>query len=290
MTEVAVRSTLSVVGGTFVRWSDHDGQRLGAALAFYTLLSAAPLAVFALLIASVFVGRQEAEGKIANFGADVLGPAGAAALNSILVQARQPTHFNVAAAIATAALVFGASSAFLELRDDLNRMWEAHPKGRGVIGIVLQRFFSFMLVLAAGVVLLFSMLATAAVSLIAGLFRGVMPVPSWVLEAGNFLASLIVLSAIFLLIFRFVPDLTLPWKTLWPGALVSALLFTVGKAVLGLYLTKVGVGSTYGAAGSVVAVAFFVYYAAQIFLLGAEFTYLWARRELQSAREAFAKS
>jgi membrane protein len=284
-----LRSTLSVIGATFARWSDHDGQRLGAALAFYTLLSAAPLAVLALLIGSMFVGRETAQGRIASFGSEVLGPAGAAALNSILVHARQPRQFNIAAAIAICALVFGASSAFLELRDDLNRMWDAHPKSSGLIGIILQRFFSFLLVLAAGAVLIFSMLATAAVSVIARFFNNVVPVPAWVLESANFAVSVVLLTAIFLLIFRFVPDLALPWNALWPGALASAILFTVGKAVLGLYLTRVGVGSSYGAAGSIIAVAFFVYYAAQIFLLGAEFTYLWARRKLQTKREALAR-
>jgi len=286
--QAAMRSALSVIGTTFSRWNGHDGQRLGAALAFYTLLSAAPLAVLALVIGSIFLGRQAAEGRITNFASQALGPKGASLLDSILLHARQPHHFGVAAAIAIGALLFGASSAFLELRDDLNRMWEVHPKNRGLIGIVLQRIFAFVLVLAAGVVLLASMLATAAVSVISQFFRNLMPVPSWVLEIGNFAASLVVLTLIFLLIFRFVPDLYLPWHVLWPGAVASALLFTFGKALLGLYLTKVGVGSTYGAAGSIVATALFVYYAAQIFLLGAEFTYVWARRKLQPGREIWA--
>ncbi len=285
-----MRSTLSVIGTTFSRWNGHDGQRLGAALAFYTLLSAAPLAVLALVIGSIFLGRRAAEGNITSFATHALGPTGAEVLESVLRHARQPSHFDVAAAIAIGALLFGASSAFLELRDDLNRIWEAHPKNRGLIGIVLQRIFAFLLVLAAGAILVASMLATAAVAVITQFFRGLLPVPSWVLETGNFVASLVVLSLIFLLIFRFVPDLYLPWHVLWPGAMVSALLFVVGKVLLGLYLTKVGVGSSYGAAGSIVATALFVYYAAQIFLLGAEFTYVWARRKLQPGREMWASS
>lgn len=281
---------VSVIGKTFSRWSDHEGQRLGAALAFYALLSAAPMAVVALLIASVFLGRQAAEGRITAFATQAMGPRGAAVLKSVLLHARHPHRFDLAAAIAIAALLFGASGAFLELRDDLNKMWDAHPRDRGIVGIVLQRIFSFVLVLAAGAVLLVSMLATTAVAVIAHFFSTVVPIPSWVLECVNAVVSLIVLTGIFLLIFRFVPDLALPWHTLWPGAAVSALLFVVGKAVLGIYLTKAGVGSAYGAAGSVVAVAFFVYYAAQIFLFGAEFTYIWARRDLRAADRAIAKS
>lgn len=283
-----MRSALHLAGKTFSRWSRHHGPRLGAALAFYTLLSAAPLAVFAVVIGSSVLGRQAAEGSLSSFATEWLGPRGASLLQSVMIHVREPRHFDVAAAIAIGALIYGASSAFLELRDDLNTMWEAHPKERGLAGILLRRIFSFVLVLAAGVVLLASMLAAAAVSVITRFFRTVLPVPPWVLETGNFVASVIVLSAVFLLIYRFVPDLYLPWNALWEGALVSALLFAVGRALLSLYLNKVGVGSAYGAAGSIVAAALFVYYAAQIFLLGAELTYVLAHRTAQREREAFA--
>lgn len=282
-------SAVSVIGKTFSRWNDHEGQRLGAALAFYALLSAAPLAVLALLIGSTFLGQERAEHKIVDYATETVGPGGAGVVYAILSHARQPHRTDLAALIAILALLFGASGAFLELRDDLNKMWDARPLRGGFTGVVLQRIFSFVLVLAAGAILLMSMLATAAVSVLAHFFSSLLPVPPWLLEAGNFVASFLLLSGIFLLIFRFVPDLVLPWRVLWPGALVSALLFVCGKVLLGLYLTKAGVGSAYGAAGSVVAVAFFMYYAAQIFLFGAEFTYIWAHREMRPAARMFAK-
>jgi membrane protein len=273
-------SALAVVGKTFSRWNDHEGQRLGAALAFYALLSAAPLVVLALLIASTFLGQDKAERRMVDYATQTMGSSGASIVNTILSHARQPHRTDLAALTAIFALLFGASGAFLELRDDLNKMWDAQPPRGGILGILAQRIFSFVLVLAAGAILLISMLATAAVSVIARFFANLVPVPPWLLETANIIVSFLLLTGIFLLIFRFVPDLALPWRLLLPGAGVSALLLVCGKAILGLYLTKAGVGSAYGAAGSIVAVAFFVYYAAQIFLFGAEFTYIWARRKM----------
>jgi len=272
---------ISVIGKTFARWCDHEGQRLGAALSFYALLSAAPLVVLALLIGSTFLGQQTAEEKIVEYAQQVLGPNGASTVQAVLSHARQPHKSDLAALIAILALLFGASGAFVELRDDLNKMWDARPRRNGFLGLCLQRVFSFLLVLAAGALLVASMLSTAALSVMAHYFRDVIPVPTLALEVANFVVSFVLLSGVFLLIYRFVPDLVLPFRVLWPGAVASALLFVIGKAILGVYLTKAAVGSAYGAAGSIVAVAFFVYYAAQIFLFGAEFTYLWARRNLR---------
>ena len=281
---------VSVIVNTYSRWSDHEGQRLGAALAFYTLLSSAPLVVLAVLITSAFLGRIQAEQRIVDFSTQTLGPDATGVVRTLLMHARQPHRMDLAALVAILASLFGASRAFQELHDDLNKMWEAQPRSRGIIAKVAQQIFSFILVLAAGVILIMSMLATAAVSVMAAFFSSMVPVPTPLLETANFVVSFLVLTGTFLLIFRFVPDLALPWRALWPGAVVSALLFVCGKAVLAVYLTKAGIGSAYGAAGSFVAVAFFAYYAAQIFLFGAEFTYVWARRKMRPEREAIVHS
>src|SRR5579883_2580917 len=272
-------SAATLVTRTFSRWSDHEGQRLGAALAFYTLISAAPLFIFLLLAASSLIDPQEAQQKLTQVAHAVAGSTGAQLASTVFASAKQHQHGTVAGIIGLLTLLFGASGAFSELRDDLNKMWDAHPRSHGVWGIIAQRAFAFVLVIAAGVLLMVLMLASAAVAIVAKFLSGQLPVPTSVLDAANFIVSFFVLMGIFLLIYRFVPDLVLPWKALRTGAAVSALLLVIGKALLGWYLGRAGVGSAYGAAGSVIAIAFWIYYSAQIFLLGAEFTYVWSRRE-----------
>lgn len=275
----------TLVNDTFSRWSNHEGQRLGAALAFYALLSGAPLLLFILLMLSAFFSQEAIGQKIVAFAQDMMGHTGGTVAHGILQNAQKAHHGTLAAVIAFITLLFSASGAFVELRADLNKMWDARPKKNGIVGMILQRAFAFLLVIAAGVLLFASMLATTTLSLVARYFGGAAPVPSWALGIANFIVSFAVLTSVFVLVFRFVPECRLPWKNLWTGAAVSALLFVIGKAVLGVYLSKAGVGSAYGAAGSLIAIAFWIYYSAQIFLMGAEFTYVWSRRQGARDRE-----
>src|SRR5262249_37817010 len=152
--------------------------------------------------------------------------------------------------------------------------------------MILQRAFAFVLVVASGVLLFVSMLASTALSVVGKYFSSIVPVPLPILDLANFLISFGVLTLVFALIYGYVPDCRLPWRDLWIGAAVSALFFVIGKALLGVYLAHAAVGSAYGAAGSLVAIAFWVYYSAQIFLLGAEFTYVWWRGQGMEARRA----
>ncbi len=279
-------SAATLVGQTFSRWNDHEGQRLGAALAFYTLLSSAPLLLFILLALSAFYGQQAVEERIVYYAQTMAGDTAARLAQTILESARRPSHGTLAGLIAFGTLLFGASSAFAELREDLNKIWDARPRANGIRGLVIQRAIAFLLVIGAGAIMFILMVLTTVVSLISNFFSQAIPVPPIVLGAANLVVSFVVLALIFALIYRFVPDLVLPWRVLWTGAAVSALLFVVGKALVGLYLVKAGVGSAYGAAGSLIAIAFWIYYSAQIFLLGAEFTYVWSGRPLRSAATA----
>ncbi|PYT13712.1 MAG: ribonuclease BN [Acidobacteria bacterium] len=271
-------SLTAILRQTFSRWNDHEAQRLGAALAFYTLLSLAPLVVFLLVIMSLVFNTQSVEQRIVHSAQAVLGHIGANTVRNLIASTRRPAQGIIATAIAVSTLAFGASAVFGELRDALNKMWDVRPRTQGVRGIFAQKVFSFVLVLAAGFLLLVSMLATAIVSIVGHFFNHIIPVPTFVLQIANFVVSFAVLALVFALIFRYVPDLVLPWSVLWTGAAVSALFFVIGKTLLGLYLSWAGVGSAYGAAGSLVAVAFWVYYSAQIFLFGAEFTYVCGRK------------
>ncbi len=277
-------SAATLVEQTFSRWSDHEGQRLGAALAFYSVLSFAPLLVFVLLVVSSFYGQDEVMRTIIEYARRIAGDRAADLAQMFLTRGQKPSHGLVAGVVGLVTLLFGASGAFSELRDDLNTIWEARPRSTGLIGIVLRRAFSFVLVIGAGALLFASMVLTTVLTLVGQKFSNMIPVPPIVLDFANLAVSFVALTCVFVLIYRFVPDLVLPWKVLWTGAAVSALLFVIGKWVLGLYLAKAGVGSAYGAAGSVIAIAFWIYYSAQIFLLGAEFTYVWSGRSLRPSR------
>ena len=271
-------SAATLVSQTFSRWNSHEGQRLGAALAFYTLLSAAPLLIFFLLAVSLFYGTKAVEREIIDYIHAMIGLTAAQLTESLLESARRPDHGTLAGLIGLATLMFGASGAFAELRDDLNKMWDARPPRAGIAGVLMQRIFAFLLVLVSGALLFGLMLISTAIAFIRRFFGDVIDVPPAVLDAANFVLSFAILTVVFALVFRFVPDRRLPWRVLWIGATVSATLAVIGKALLGWYLGRAGVGSAYGAAGSIVAIAFWLYYSAQIFLLGAEFTYVWARR------------
>jgi membrane protein len=207
----------------------------------------------------------------------MVGQSGASLVAIFLDQAKKPANGLTANVFAGFVLLFSASSVFSELQDDLNKMWDARPPGSGMRGLFLQKLFSFVLVLASGVLVLASMLATASVSIVAHYFRDLVPVPPLLLEAANLIITFAVLSLVFVLVYRFVPDCRLPWPELWFGAVLSALLFVIGKAALGYYLSRTGVGSAYGAAGSIIAFALWLYYSAQIFLFAAEFTYVWGK-------------
>jgi len=280
-------SAVALLGQTFSRWNDHEGQRLGAALAFYTLLSAAPMLVFLLLAVSSFYGQEVVQDKIIYITQTIMGPNAATVVQNVLASAQQHGH-RTAGIVALITLAFGASGAFTELRDDLNKMWDARSRRRGILGIVIQRAFAFLLVVSVGVLMIVLMVASAVVGVIGGFFQSMLPFPAFLLDVANFLVSFAVFTLVIALIYRFVPDLVLPWRALWTGAAVSAVLFVIGKGLVGWYLAKAGVGSAYGAAGTLIAIAFWVYYSAQIFLLGAEFTYVWSGRgsPIQQTRRA----
>lgn len=259
---------------------------MGAALAFYTLLSSAPLLVFIVIAVSVFFGRGEVENRVVQCAERAVSSTAASLVHSFLESAQRPHHGTLAATIAVITLLFGASGAFTELRDDLNKMWDACPRRRGIPGIILQRVFAFLLVMAAGVLVFALMTVSTALALVTRNWSQSFPIPPPVLEIANLVVSFVLLTIVFFLIYRFVPDLVLPWKVLWTGAAVSAILAVIGKALLGWYLGRAGVGSAYGAAGSLIAIAFWFYYSAQIFLLGAEFTYVCSGRSLRPPETA----
>jgi membrane protein len=265
----------SMLRKTFSAWNEHEAPRLGAALAFYTILSLAPLVILVIAIVALIFGHSTAQNQLLGQVESMVGRQGSEAVKGMIEQAQKPASGAFASLIGVITLLFGASGVFGELRSALNKMWDVKPKSEGgVWGTIKQRFFSFGMVLAVGFLLLVSLVISAALAALGKFFGGFLPMPEFVLSAINFVVSLAGTAVLFALIFRYVPETKIAWKDVWIGATVTALLFTIGNFLIGLYLGKAAVGSAYGAAGSLVVVIVWVYYSAMIFLFGAEFTHV----------------
>ena len=262
---------------TFTAWSDDKVPRHGAALAYYTVLSLVPLLVVIIAMIGLIFGREAAEGFILEQIGSLVGPQSADAIKEMIQRASEPSTGIVATVAATGTLLLGASGVFAQLQDSLNSIWGVKPKeGRGLWGLVRDRFLSVAALLGTGFLLLVSLALSAALSALGKWFGGWLPAPEFVLQLLEFLVSLAVITGLFALIFKVLPDAYVAWSDVWVGAALTALLFTIGKFAIGLYLGKSDVGSAYGAAGSLVILLVWVYYSAQILLFGAEFTQVHA--------------
>ena|SRR5690349_13107583 len=254
-------------------WQSDFASSMGAALAYYTVFSMAPLLVIVIAIAALAFGHSTAQQEIMTQARDLFGAQGAGALETMLENARKPEQGIVASALSLVALVLGAIGVFNELESDLNRIWKV-PTTRhaGWWGLVRSRLLSFGMVIAIGFLLLVSLVLSAALAALGTYWSGVFAELEVLLQAANFAVSFGVITVLFAIIYKFLPKTRIEWRDVWIGAAVTALLFTIGKLLIGMYLGKSSVASSYGAAGSLVILLLWVYYSAQIFLLGAEFT------------------
>jgi membrane protein len=261
-------------------WMEDQAPTLGAALAYYTVFSLAPLLIIAIAIVGLVFGQEAAQGQIFEQLRGLLGEASAKAMQDMVQNANaKPATGVVATLIGVVTLLFGASGVFGQLQTSLNAIWDVEPKpGRGILGLVRDRILSFGFILVVGFLLLVSLLLTAAVAVVAQWFGGMLPAMETLAQILNFVLSLAVITLLFAMIFKFLPDAKIAWHDVWIGAFITALLFTVGKFALGLYLAKSGVGSSYGAAGSLIVLLLWVYYSSQILFFGAEFTQVYANR------------
>lgn len=269
----------TVLKETLSDFSDDNATRLAAALAYYSVLSLAPLIVLAVAIAGFALDEEAARGEIARELASVVGPQSANAIQSIVENARMPEAGIISSIIGIIVLLFGASGVFGELQSSLNTIWEVAPKpGRGLKGLIKDRLFSFAMVMGVAFLLLVSLVLSAALTGIAHFLESKLPGGEAVWQVLNVAISLGVISSLFALMFKTVPDAKVTWHDAWVGGFATALLFTLGKFLVGLYLGRSSVSSSYGAAGSLVLLVIWVYYSAAILLLGAEFTQVYARR------------
>ena len=274
-------------------WSKNNAPRLGAALAYYTLLSIAPLAILVVLICNLVI--HQAEPQILAQVRMVAGADAARTVHGFIQNANHPKSGLFPSLLAVVTLLLGASGVFAELRDSLNTIWGA-PKQTNATwwSLVWQRIVSIGMVRAVGVLLRVSLILSAAIGFVENFFSGLLPVHlAMVGQVANFLVPLLVTTFLFTLIFKFVPDVPIAWREVTIGAAATAILFSVGKSFLSLYLSTIGVSSAFGAAGSLVAFVVWVYYSAQIFFFGAIFTQVYAdtygpkaaRRSREEVRE-----
>lgn len=261
-------------------WSDDYAPSMGAALSYYTLFSLAPLLIIVIALAGMVFGQEAAQGEIVAQLRGIMGGEGAAAVEGMLKAAREPAKSVVATLVGITFLLLGATAVFGELQSALDRIWRvpAPQQESGILHLVRTRLLSFGLVLGLGFLLVVSLVVSAVLAAL-GKWWGVW-FQGWdvFLQILNFAVSLGVFTLLFAMIYKIMPRAMIPWRDVWTGAAVTALLFTIGKLLIGLYLGRSGLASGFGAAGSLVVLLAWVYYSAQIFLLGAEYTWVYANR------------
>ena len=265
-------------------WSAHKSAKAGAAIAYYSIFSIGPLIVVVISLAALFFGREGVQQEVTQAIRGLLGDKGSEAVNAMLTAAGAPSEGVFASIIGTVTLVFAAIGVVVQLKEALNVVWEVKPKpGGGIWGFTRSYVLSLAGVLTVGFLLLVSMLLTAALSAFARTFGTFLP--ESLMQAAGFLVSFAAISALFIMMFKWLPDAAVEWRDVWLGGVGTAALFEIGKFLIGLYIGKQGLESTYGASASIVVVLIWVYYSAQIVLFGAEFTHVRARQRASAADE-----
>jgi len=260
-------------------WRADKAPRLGAAVAFYSMLSLAPLLIITVATVGLAFGEGKARAQIVTQARALIGPQGAEAVAAMIEHARKPGAGILASILGVATLLFGASGVFGELKDALNTIWEVKPPPiSGFWGFVRDRVLSFGMVLLIGFLLLVSSVLSSALAGIGSSIVRRVPTLAWALHGANLLVSLAVFTLLFAFIFKVLPDARVAWRDVWVGAAITATLFAIGTFAIGLYLRKASVGSPYGAAGSLAVLLVWVYYSAQILFFGAEVTQVYANR------------
>jgi len=277
---MTVKDLWELVKAAASGWVDDYAQSMGAALAYYTMFSIAPLLLIVISIAGLVFGDQAARGEIFSQLEGMLGGPGALAVQGLLESVRKPTQSVPATIFGGAMLLIGATSVFGELQDALDRIWRApaRPGQSGFWRLIRARLLSFGMILGIGFLLMVSLLASAALAALSKwwgpMFSGWATMAS-IIELG---LSFLVITVVFAMIYKIIPRVHIDWKDVWVGATATSLLFTIGKFLIGVYIGRSGIASGFGAAASLIVVLVWVYYSAQIFLLGAEFTWAYAHR------------
>jgi membrane protein len=270
---------------SFQDWKDDKASRLSAALAYYTIFSLAPMLLIILAVTSIFWSRDAVQIQVLNQVEGLVGAEGRTFMSDLLTSASSPARGILGTIIGIVTLVFGALGVFNELHNALNTIWEVEEEEQtesgfieGIKKILFGRLLSFGMILGIGFLLLVSLVISAGLSAVQETVGNAIPLSEILLQILNLVISIGVITVLFALIFKFLPDAEIAWRDVWLGAFVTALLFSLGKFLIGLYLGNSTVGSSFGAAGSLVLLLLWIYYSAQILLFGAEFTQVYANK------------
>lgn len=270
---------------SFQDWKQDKASRLSAALAYYTIFSLAPMLLIILAVTSIFWSREAVQAQVLNQVEGLVGAQGKSFISDLLTSASSPAKGILGTIIGIVTLIFGALGVFNELHNALNTIWEVEEEEQtesgflqGLKKLLFGRLLSFGMILGIGFLLLVSLVISAALSAMQETVGNAIPLSEVLLQILNLVISIGVITVLFALIFKFLPDAEIAWRDVWLGAFVTAVLFSIGKFLIGLYLGNSSVGSSFGAAGSLVLLLLWIYYSAQILLFGAEFTQVYANK------------
>jgi membrane protein len=277
------RDFANLVAETIKEWQNDQAARLAAALAYYATFSLAPLLVLVLAIAGLVGGRDAAQGLVMAQIEDLVGEEGKEFVQSMIENAAATPTGVTASILGSVTLLVGALGAFNELQNALDRIWDVEPKpitrwSLRVQRFIFKRLLSFSMVLGIGFLLLISLVISAALSALSEYLGRIPLFSELMLQTLHLIISLGLITFLFAMIFRFIPDVEIRWRNVWLGAAITAILFTIGKTLIGIYLGRAEVSSTFGAAGSLAVLMIWVYYSSQILFLGAEFTQVFTKR------------
>jgi membrane protein len=280
MTAVArAKRNAGLLKETFEEWKDDDALQWGAALAYYSIFSIAPLLLIVISVASLVFGRAAVEGRLIDEIGGVVGPQAAEAIQTMVANASATGSGVWGTIVGVVLMLLGASGAFAHLQKSLNHLWNVEPKAdAGWRLVVRQRVAALGMVLVVALLLLTALVLSAAISALGSYADQLLPMPAWALGLLDFAVSMAVITLLFAAIYKVLPDVEIEWREVWVGAAMTALLFVLGKLAIGLYLGRSGVASSYGAAGSLVVLLVWIFYSSQLVFFGAEFTQVWARR------------
>lgn len=273
-----IKHIWGLIKDTLTSWSDDYASSMGAAIAYYTMFSIAPLLLIVISIAGLIFGTEAARGEILGQLQGLMGDQSARAIQDMLASVNHPKQGTIATITGAVLLLIGATTVFAELQNSLDRIWRApeREKSSGIWNLLRTRLLSFGLILGIGFLLIVSLIFSAALSALSHLWEPMLESWKVLAQALNFVISFALTTAAFAMIYKLMPRARIRWPDVWVGAIITALLFAIGKSLIGLYIGKSSVASSFGAAGSLAVVLVWVYFSAQIFLMGAEFTWVYA--------------
>jgi len=274
-----VRPVWGLLSETYKKWRQDNALTLGAALAFYTTFSMAPLLIIVTAIFGVILGRQTIQLEILRRAQELIGPQGADTVKTMLQTAYRPGTGLPATIIGTVVILVSGTRALAMIKKALNLMWGGRPSPKAPIwNLIKGRLLSFVLILVIGLLLVLSLFLSVVLSFLTGFLHNLVPVPVFLINLADLVFSLLLITLLFAVVFKVLPDVDIAWADVWVGSALTALLFTLGKFLFGLYLGSSTIRSAYGAASSLAIILMWVYYSAQVFFIGAEFTQVYANR------------